>query len=350
MSHRARRLSLVLPFVCCAATAQADPLASARKPNAEVHSQWMRAQPGSFQLGAHVVDPSSGKLFANESLDPQQQGPVAAQVKLGIAAIEIRSGRIGWRSAEPLIPIGVEGGALVVVSEKGEILLRAPSTGAPLGRCDVAVAPPSSHYAHKATVNIYREAGQTFLIAAQTSSYAGGQAPPRGTPLTQTNEQIYRLRIAAGSCATERGAIDTTRPPDFEIRRRTRGELAELAFARVGDPPSIELRLGQGPAGIADAFGTPDGAHLVFESPRDAATIRLVVWRIFDRARVGEVSIPPAARGYAVVGPALLLASQSELRAIDLASGKEQWNHALRPRLHRAEPLPPAMPAPPRNL
>ena len=108
-----------------------------------------------------------------------------------------------------------------------------------------------------------------------------------------------------------------------------------LSFARVGEDESVDL--GRGPPLRLHAGPSPDGHHLLF-AVDESGTTRITVFDIATVARVGEVTLAPGIRGYALAGTVLVWSSPSHVGAMDVTTGVELWRHALRARIYRPWP------------
>ncbi|HEX5758213.1 MAG TPA: PQQ-binding-like beta-propeller repeat protein [Thermoanaerobaculia bacterium] len=275
----------------------------------------------------------------------------------GIVAIELASGKVRWRSDLAAKPLALDGDRLVAQAQSRDnaldlVVLDARSGAArgtmrmalPAGVAASVVDTPAGSF----RVQAAREA--SGLVVRWESVAAAGAGPAQGY-LPAVNEA--QAPSVSPTVITGAAVLDLTAP---SMRMQAEPSVVTGKSPTLKRASLEELRA---ETGAGRQFLSVDGRHYLVTEPVKSAEFTLYKhrWTVYERAggaRLGSVPALAAATPFLVVGKTLYhtapahvllkegkLAEQAtSLRAVNLASGAEQWSTAVRETSFRG-PFPP---------
>ncbi len=279
----------------------------------------------------------------------------------GIEALDLATGQAVWRSAAAAKPLALVGGALLAQDEPGpsgalRLAMLDAATGAEKSRADLALpegvaasVTDNLHGAFRIRAAVLE--GESSVLLAWTAS---ATPPSRGFLPPDLS-----VRAPAGA------PVAVSAPPTPGVRRgAARRDLAAgCAIAAddseaVGIAMAIDRRLAPAVSSVAAVPGLPsiDGRHAL-ASERVAGSLHTYRWSISDRSQGAVVAVldaPVSLAPFVVAGGKVIYLAQPamwrdngvmiqkplRLRALELATGEESWQAAVRNSAYGG-PIPP---------
>jgi hypothetical protein len=313
----------------------------------------------------HPAVPDQGiALLEGVVMAPRQGFAYVMRPGGGIDAVDLASGAVRWRSDSAAKPLALAGDRLIAQAEsRGAnaldlVVLDARSGAArdavriplPAGIAATVVDTPAGSFRVRA------DSAASKLVVRWEATNLKAVGPAQGYLPAENEGQAPTSKALAPTVVTGEAVVDLAAPSP---RVKTAQEAPSVRSAALARAALQEL---QTPV-VAGTEGrqllSADGRHVLVTEPIDTAELTLYRhrWTVYERdsgARLGSVPALVSATPFLVVGTTLyhmapahavrqegrFVEHPAALRAVNLTTGAEAWNKAVRETSYRG-PFPP---------